>query len=205
MLAAAEWCHDMRRPGVQIQSGGDTDVPTHQQQPHGSRIDPYVDRYAARARGMIASEIRALFAVAARPEVVSFAGGSPYVAALPLDVIGDMAGQLVATRGSVALQYCPAHGDPDLREKICEVMELEGIRAHPDDVVVTVGSQQALDLITRIFVDPGDVVLAEGPSYVGALGTFASYQADVVHVVMDDHGLIPEALAETLAGLAGRG
>jgi 2-aminoadipate transaminase len=85
------------------------------------------------------------------------------------------------------------------------VMSLEGIRAHPDEVVVTVGSQQALDLITRIFVDPGDVVLAEGPSYVGALGTFASYEADVVHVPIDDDGLIPGALASVLAQLATAG
>jgi 2-aminoadipate transaminase len=70
-------------------------------------------------------------------------------------------------------------------------------------VVVTVGSQQALDLITRIFVDPGDVVLAEGPRYLGALGTFASYEADVVHVARDDDGLIPDALAAVLAQLAG--
>lgn len=179
---------------------------TNPQQPHGSRIDPYVDRYAARARGMIASEIRALFAVAARPEIVSLAGGSPNVSALPLDVIGDLAGELVANRGSVALQYCPAHGDPGLREKICDVMALEGVHGHPDDVVVTVGSQQALDLITRIFVDPGDVVLAEAPSYVGALGAFAAYQAEVVHVLMDENGLIPEALDEAIArlGAAGR-
>ncbi len=175
------------------------------QQPHGSRIDPYVGHYAARARGMLASEIRALFAVAARPEVVSFAGGSPYVTALPLDVIGDMAGQLISGRGSVAMQYCPAHGDPGLREKICEVMALEGIHAHPDDVVVTVGSQQALDLITRIFIDPGDVVLVEAPSYVGALGAFAAYQANVVHVPMDDDGLIPEALDEKVRSLAAAG
>ncbi len=178
---------------------------TTPQQPHGSRIDPYVDHYAARARGMIASEIRALFAVAARPEVVSFAGGSPYVSALPLDVIGRMAGELIADRGSVALQYCPAHGDPGLREKICEVMALEGVRAHPDDVVVTVGSQQALDLITRIFIDPGDVLLAEAPSYVGALGAFAAYQAQVVHVAMDADGLIPEALAEAIGRLDAAG
>ena len=137
----------------EVTSQGDA-VRTDPQQPHGSRIDPYVDVYAARARGMIASEIRALFAVAARPEIVSFAGGSPDVSALPLDVIGGMAGQLIADHGSVALQYCPAHGDPGLREKICEVMALEGVHAHPDDVVVTVGSQQALDLITRIFADP---------------------------------------------------
>ncbi|HYA53736.1 MAG TPA: aminotransferase class I/II-fold pyridoxal phosphate-dependent enzyme, partial [Streptosporangiaceae bacterium] len=151
---------------------------------------------------MVASEIRALFAVAARPEIVSLAGGMPYITALPLDAVGELAGQLVADRGAVALQYMSAQGDPGLRECICDVMALEGIRAHPDEVVVTIGSQQALDLITRIFVNPGDVVLAEGPSYVGALGTFASYQANVVHVPMDDAGLIPEALAETIAGLA---
>jgi len=173
--------------------------------PQGSRIDPYFDQYAERARGMVASEIRALFAVTARPEIVSLAGGSPYVSALPLDVVGNMAGQLIAERGSVALQYCTAQGDAGLREKICEVMSLEGIRAHPDDVVVTVGSQQALDLITRIFVDPGDVVLAEAPSYVGALGSFSAYQADVVHVAMDDDGLIPEALEEAIQRLTAAG
>jgi len=168
---------------------------------HGSLVDAHVGRYAARAKDMAASEIRALFAVAARPEIVSLAGGMPYVTALPLDAVGDLAGQLVAQRGAVALQYGPAQGDPALREGICEVMALEGIRAHPDEVVVTVGSQQALDLITRIFIDPGDVVLAEAPSYVGALGTFASYQARVVHVPMDGDGLVPEALAECLARL----
>ena len=173
--------------------------------PQGSRIDPYFDQYAERARGMVASEIRALFAVTARPEIVSLAGGSPYVTALPLDTVGNMVGQLIADRGSVALHYCTAQGDLGLREKICEVMSLEGIRAHPDDVVVTVGSQQALDLITRIFVDPNDVVLAEAPSYVGALGSFAAYQADVVHVAMDDDGLIPEALEDTIQRLTAAG
>ena len=72
-----------------------------------------------------------------------------------------------------------------LREQICDVMRLEGIEAHPDDVVVTVGSQQAVDLVTRIFCDPGDVVICEAPSYVGALGVFQAYQCDVVHVEMD--------------------
>jgi 2-aminoadipate transaminase len=180
-------------------------VPHEPQQPlesRGSVVDAHAGRYAARARDMVASEIRALFAVAARPEIVSLAGGMPYITALPLDAVGDMAGQLVAKRGAVALQYGSGQGDPALREGICEVMALEGIHAHPDEVVVTVGSQQALDLITRIFVDPGDVVLAEGPSYVGALGTFASYQARVVHVPMDDDGLIPEALEQCISRLA---
>lgn len=172
---------------------------TSESQPHHVTVDPYVDRYAARARGMVASEIRALFAVASRPEIVSLAGGMPYVSALPLDAVGDVFDDLVASRGAVALQYGSAQGDPGLREQICEVMSLEGINGHADDVVVTVGSQQALDLIGRIFLDPGDVVLAEAPSYVGALGVFASYQADVVHVPMDDDGLQPEALREAIA------
>ncbi|WP_203971844.1 PLP-dependent aminotransferase family protein [Planotetraspora silvatica] len=150
---------------------------------------------------MVASEVRALFAVASRPEVVSLAGGMPYVTALPLDVVGELVADLVAKRGPVALQYGSGQGDPDLREQICEVMRMEGIEAGADDVVVTVGSQQALDLITRIFIDPGDVVLAEGPSYVGALGTFGAYQAKVVHVAMDDQGLIPESLAQTIYAL----
>jgi 2-aminoadipate transaminase len=169
------------------------------------RIDRYVGQYADRAVGMVASEIRALFAVAARPEIVSLAGGSPYVTALPLDAVGDMVGQLVADQGAVALQYCTAQGDIGLRERICEVMALEQIRAHPDEIVVTVGSQQALDLLTRIFINPGDVVLAEAPSYVGALGAFAAYQAHVVHVAMDDDGLIPEALEQAIARTAAHG
>ncbi|MBT2226368.1 PLP-dependent aminotransferase family protein [Nonomuraea sp. NEAU-A123] len=167
----------------------------------GSRIDAYVDRYAARATGMVASEIRALFAVASRPEVVSLAGGMPYVTALPLDMVGELVSDLVTRRGTVALQYGSGQGDPHLREQICDVMRLEGIQAGANDVVVTVGSQQALDLITRIFIDPGDVVLAEGPSYVGALGTFAAYQAKVVHIAMDDQGIIPESLAQTIYAL----
>jgi 2-aminoadipate transaminase len=170
-----------------------------------SRIDRYVDQYAARAKGMVASEIRALFAVAARPEIVSLAGGTPYVAALPLSDVGAIVGDLITTQGAQALQYCTAQGDPGLRERICEIMALESVPAHPDDVVVTVGSQQALDLLARIFIDPGDVILAEAPSYVGALGAFAAYQAEVMHVAMDDDGLIPSALSSALARLAGAG
>ncbi len=180
---------------------------TGEEQPASQRqrIDPYVGQYAERAVGMVASEIRALFAVAARPEIVSLAGGSPYVSALPLDAVGEMIGQLIADHGATALQYCTAQGDAGLRERICDVMALEEIRAHPDEIVVTVGSQQALDLLTRIFIDPGDVILAEAPSYVGALGAFASYQASVVHVAMDEDGLIPEALEEAIARTAAAG
>jgi 2-aminoadipate transaminase len=168
---------------------------------HGSRLDRWVDTYAARTKGMTASEIRALFAVASRPEVVSLAGGMPYLSALPLDVVGDALSRLVAERGAVALQYGSGQGDPGLRERILDVMAPQKVQAHPDDIVVTTGSQQALDLVARIFLDPGDVVVAEAPSYVGALGVFRAYQADVVHVPLDDDGLVPEALELALTEL----
>jgi len=171
----------------------------------GSRLDPYVDRYAARTHGMTTSEIRALFAVANRPEIISMGGGSPNVSALPLEALGEMTAKLIAERGAQALQYMGGQGDSRLRELICGVMALEGIDASPDDVVVTVGSQQALDVVSRIFLDPGDVVIAEAPSYVGALGTFTQYQADVVHVAMDDAGLVPSALRDAIARIGREG
>ncbi len=171
----------------------------------GTTLDDYTDRYAQRVAGMIASEIRALFAVASRPEVVSLAGGAPFVAALPLDAVGEMLARLAIDHGATTLQYGIGQGTLELRERICEVMALSGIDAStgasPEDVVVTVGGQQALDLVARLFLDPGDVVLAEGPTYVGALGVFQSAQARVVHVPMDADGLVPEALEATLAAL----
>lgn len=170
-----------------------------------TRLDGYVDRYAARTQAMKASEIRALFAVASRPEVVSLAGGMPNISGLPLDAVAESIGDLIRTDGASAMQYGSGQGDPLLREQICEVMTLEGIHAHPDDVVVTVGSQQGLDLVTRIFCDPGDVVLCEAPSYVGALGVFGAYQCDVVHVEMDDDGLVPEMLEQAIAAVAAAG
>jgi 2-aminoadipate transaminase len=170
-----------------------------------TRLDDYVDRYAARTHKMTASAIRALFAVANRPEVVSLAGGMPNITDLPLDVVGSILNKLVIDSGRQAMQYSSGQGEPQMREAICEVMRPEGISAHPDDVTVTVGSQQGLDLVTRIFCDPGDVVLCEAPSYVGALGVFRASQCEVVHVAMDDRGLLPDALAEALAGLRAAG
>ncbi|GAA1754878.1 PLP-dependent aminotransferase family protein [Luedemannella helvata] len=168
-------------------------------------MDPWHGHYSSRAAGMVASEVRALFAVASRPEIVSLAGGMPYVSALPLDQVGQLMAELIGQRGAVALQYGSAQGDLGLRERICEVMALEGIDAGPEDVVVTVGSQQALDLLARVFVDPGDVVLVEAPTYVTAIATFAGYQAELVHVPLDDSGLVPQALAEALGRLAAAG
>lgn len=175
------------------------------QHPVGSRLDPWLESYAARTSGMRVSEIRALFAVASRPEVVSLAGGMPNLQSLPMDIVGDTVQQMLAKDGLTALQYSSGQGDERLREQLLEVMALEGLHAHPDDIVMTTGSQQALDLVSRVFLDPHDVVLAESPSYVGALGAFAAYEADVVHVPCDADGIVPSGLEEHITRLAAEG
>ena len=166
---------------------------------HGISLDPWVEQYADRSSGLSASEVRSLFAVASRPEVVSLAGGMPYVRAIPDEMMKQTLNRVIDERGPEALQYGSGQGHPELREQIVEIMALEGISARPDDVVVTTGSQHGLDLIARLFVNPGDVVIAEAPSYVGAMGVFRSYEADVRHVEMDDNGIIPERLVEAIA------
>lgn len=177
----------------------------HRDETAGNRLDPWISSYAARAHSMTASEIRALFAVASRPEVVSLAGGMPFVQALSLDSMADTVSKLIRERGAVALQYGSGQGDATLREQILEVMAEVGIAGHADDVVVTTGSQMALDLITRVFCDPGDTVLVESPSYVGALGVFRAYECNVVHVAMDAEGLVPSALEEAIANVCAAG
>jgi len=167
--------------------------------------DPFLDRYAHGTRAMTASEIRALFAVASRPEVVSLAGGMPFTAALPFDVIGEVVAEVLAKEGAASLQYLSGQGDPRLREALVELMTHEGIHASEGEIVVTAGSQQALDLLARMFCDPGDVIVAEGPSYVGALSAFSQYQVEVRHVPLDDQGLDPAALGDALRHLDNEG
>jgi len=170
----------------------------------GNNFDKWYHHYAERTAGLSASEVRALFAVASRPEVVSLAGGMPYVSALPTDLV-MAAMERTITERATALQYGSGQGMPALREQILDVMALEGIRASADDVVVTTGSQHALELIAKLFLDPGDVVIAEGPSYVTALVVFRSFQADVSHVAMDSEGMIPQSLREKIASLRADG
>ena len=175
-------------------------------QSQGNRLDPWFDAYADRAHNLRASEIRALFSVVSRPEVVSLAGGMPNLKDLPLESLAETAKSLILTSGAQALQYGSGQGWEPLREQLVSVMTYDGIiGADPDDVVITTGSQQALDLMAELFINAGDVVLAESPSYVGALGCFRARQADVVHVDMDEDGLIPEALEETIRRLKSAG
>ena len=160
--------------------------------------DLWSDNYASRANGLSASEVRAVFAVVSRPEVVSLAGGMPFVPALPKERMIESFNSLMADRSNLALQYSGGQGDPILREHIREIMGLEGIESDVDNIVITTGSQHGLDLVSSLFLDPGDVVLAEGPSYVGALGVFRARQAHIEHVYTDLEGISPEALNQTI-------
>ena len=171
----------------------------------GNNLDPWYSHYADRTAGLAASEVRALFAVASRPEVVSLAGGMPFVSALPKELISSAFEKVMRDSGPVAMQYGSGQGMPALREHILQVMALEGIRASVDDIVVTTGSQHALELVTKLFINPGDSIIAEAPSYVTALTVFSSYQAEVSHVAMDEFGLIPQALRETIGRLRSEG
>ncbi|MCL1837879.1 MAG: PLP-dependent aminotransferase family protein [Propionibacteriaceae bacterium] len=170
-----------------------------------TRLDKYVEQYAARASGFQVSAVRALFAVANRPEVVSLAGGMPNIADLPQFEIGATISKLIAERGAQAMQYGSGQGEIFIREKIVEVMAAEAICANADDVVITCGSQQGLDLVSRIFCDPGDVVLAEAPSYVGALSIFGANQCEVVHVETDELGIVPDAVRQAVTTLRAAG
>jgi 2-aminoadipate transaminase len=161
-------------------------------------IDRFVNLYAQRTGGMSASEVRALFAVAARPEVISLAGGMPFVQALPHEDVLDVVAQAFAEHGSTALQYGEGQGTRDLRERLVSLMAAEGLDADPDDMVITAGAQQALDLVAKIFVDPGDEIVVEAPAYVGALSAFGAYQPRFLQVDLDDDGMVVEQLEELL-------
>ncbi|HSL11145.1 MAG TPA: PLP-dependent aminotransferase family protein [Actinomycetota bacterium] len=161
-------------------------------------IDRFVDLYADRTSGMSASEVRALFAVASRPDVVSLAGGMPFVQALPRDEIARLVADALDTPGATALQYGGGQGQRSLRERLVALMEAEGIDADPEEVAVTTGAQQALDLLGKIFVDPSDLVAVEAPAYVGALTAFGAYQPRYLTIDLDDEGMIVEQLEHAL-------
>lgn len=161
-------------------------------------IDRFVDRYAARTSGMSASEVRALFAVAARPEVVSLAGGMPYVQALPPDQVQSVVREVLEEAGATALQYGGGQGHAGLRETLVRLMAEERVEADPEDVVVTTGAQQALDLVGKIFIDPGDLIAVEAPAYVGALTAFGAYEPRYLPIDLDQDGMVVDQLEQAL-------
>lgn len=150
--------------------------------------------------------MRDVFDISIRPGLVSLAGGSPSLSRLPLDLVAETASRVITERGMEALHYGGGKGTLELRELICEIMAEEGILgASAEDVVVTTGSQSAQDIAAKVFCNPGDVVLVEDPTYVGALNTFEAYQVQVEPVRMDENGLVPEALEARIAELEAAG
>ena len=170
-----------------------------------SRLDKYEARYASRIRVMRSSAIRDLMSLTARPEVISLAGGMPATECFPQEVFDQINLHIGASDRALSLQYGPTEGFDFVKEDIAEILLEEGTVIDPAHVLITTGAQQGIDLITKTFVDPGDIVLAEGPSYAGALTTFSTYQADVRHLPMDADGLIVEAVAEMLDALEAEG
>jgi 2-aminoadipate transaminase len=161
-----------------------------------TNFDAWKHAYAARAENLAVSEVRALFAVVSRPEVVSLAGGMPDVSALPSELVERAFESLMSKRRDYALQYGGGQGDLKLREQIRELMALEGIHSSVEDITITTGSQHGLELLADLFLDAGDAVLVESPSYVGAVGIFRHKEAHIEHVFTDEHGISPQALAE---------
>lgn len=162
--------------------------------------------FSERAANIKQSAVRDVFDISLRPGLVSLAGGSPYLQSLPLERLGQTAAKIIAEQGMTALQYGGGQGTEELRTQVCEVMAAEGILdAKPENVVITAGSQSAQDVATKVFCNPGDVVLVEDPTYVGALNTFEAYQVEVATVPMDGDGIIPDLLEAQIAALQAAG
>jgi len=170
-----------------------------------TNFDSWKQSYAKRAENLAVSEVRALFSVVSRPEVVSLAGGMPDVSAMDNDAIRSAFDSLMSSRPQYALQYGGGQGDLRLREQICQIMELDGVHGSVEDLMITTGSQHALELISDLFLDQGDVVLVESPSYVGAVGIFRHKEAHIEHVFTDHDGLSPDALEEAVERLKADG
>ena len=151
------------------------------------------------------SAVRDLFAAASRPDVISLSGGMPDVRRVPHDLVQRAVKQALEHDGATALQYGSSEGRLALRRIIVGLMSESGARATEDDVVVTAGAQQGLDLLAKVFLDPGDVIICEGPTYVGALQAFSAYRPRVECVEMDEHGMRMDALEETLKRIGPRG
>ncbi|HET8956501.1 MAG TPA: PLP-dependent aminotransferase family protein, partial [Solirubrobacterales bacterium] len=181
--------------------------PTHRRRSHaGTRdLERYAGLFAERTSVMRSSAMRDLMAITARPEVISLAGGLPDTSTFPPQSFAAQMTRIAQESAAKALQYGPTEGFEETKDCILEVMGAEGMLPDPDDIIVTTGGQQAIDLVCKTLIDPGDVVICEAPTYPGAIPTLCSYQADVVQVECDEDGMQVEALEQLLADLRGEG
>lgn len=169
-------------------------------------MHPRRELLAQRALGVTQSAVRDVFDIAMDPNLVSLAGGNPWLADLPLEELSRIAADLVAQHGTESLQYGPGQGLEEMRQAAAAVMAADGIPdADPELVVITPGSQAAIDTACRTFANPGDVVVVEDPTFVGALTTFNTWELDPVATPTDEQGLVPSELDATLTALAAEG
>ena len=158
----------------------------------------WTSRYAQRAKGVKSSAIRELLKITQRPEIISFAGGLPASDLFPTQRFREACDKVLQQQPHLALQYGASEGYEPLREMIARHVDRYGIRVKVENVLITSGSQQALDLIGKLFINPGDRVLVEAPTYLGALQAFNVYGADYVSVPSDEDGLCAESLEAPL-------
>src|SRR3954470_15570236 len=165
-------------------------------------LERYAGLFAKRTQVMRSSAMRDLMAITARPEVISLAGGLPDTSTFPAESFAAQMTRIAHESYAEALQYGPTEGFEETKACLLEVMADEGMTPDPGDLIVTTGGQQAIDLITKTLVDPGDVVICEAPTYPGAVPTFCSYEAEIHQVSTDDDGMRIdelEALVDSLA------
>ncbi|MGB9299625.1 MAG: PLP-dependent aminotransferase family protein [Anaerolineae bacterium] len=155
-------------------------------------------RYAQRMKGMKSSIVREILKITSQPDVISFAGGMPAPELFPLKEIEQACVKVLREHGSGALQYSLSEGYVALREFIVQKMGRYGITASVDNVLITTGSQQGLDLVARVLLDPGDVIIVEAPTFVGALQSFTAYQASYASVPLDDEGMMVDVLEQKI-------
>jgi 2-aminoadipate transaminase len=164
-------------------------------------LERYAGLFARRTQVMKSSAMRDLMAVTARPEVISLAGGLPDTSTFPAEDFSALMTRLGVDDAARALQYGPTEGLDEVKHPIAQVMAAEGMEVEPDDLLVTTGGQQVIDLVCKTLIDPGDVIIAEAPTYPGAVPVFVSYQADVVQIEMDDEGMRIDVLEAELERL----
>ena len=165
----------------------------------------YEALFAARTRGMKSSAMREMMALTERPDVISLAGGLPDTSTFAPELYAKLMSQVAAESTARALQYGPTEGMAAAVDCIVEVMAEESTVVDPASVIVTTGGQQVIDLVCKALIDPGDVIVAEAPTYPGAVPTFGAYQADVVQIEMDSDGMPIDELESVLDRLAGEG
>jgi 2-aminoadipate transaminase len=168
-------------------------------------LERYAGLFAARTQVMRSSAMRDLMAITARPEVISLAGGLPDTSSFPPESFAAQMTKIAQESSAEALQYGPTEGFERTKRCIGEVMAAEGMRPDLDDIIVTTGGQQAIDLIAKTLIDPGDPVICEAPTYPGAVPVFCSYEAATHHVAMDEDGMRIDDLEDLLDRLAADG